>query len=797
MSLFHRTLRSALALAVVTSLIVFAPAAGAAPTTWWVDVANGDNANPGTQTSPFRTIDEGLAHAVSGDTVMLMPGTYGPGPEQSFPILLTPGVALEGYKDAEETIISGSGSGEVVRIINPTSHTILADVTVTNPGGSDDTGVHIERTGGTALIGWPLISRCIIEGCGNVSTSGGGMEIKGVPTAAAAPRIEYTTFRNNTADDGGGVYIWPDTKPTFVMCTFDGNTAYRGGGIESYSIGGLTMYGNVFSDNTADGPGGGLYAGGITGPSLHGTEFLGNSAQQGGGICTSGNDPDLDSVTLMGNTAQTGGGAYFENGYPALWNCLIAGNSASGIGSALYVTSNALCNLFNCTVADNTGGTWRGVYADLGCNGELEVYNSIFRGNGSQDIHGASVIDHCNTQDTNLADDANGGSIEGVSHDDPLFVSAPDDYRLSPASPCIDAGGGSQAGAAVEDFFGTLRPQDGDGDGTAVLDIGYHEYVIPTVDRLAGEDRYETAVEIVMSRFTSNKDVIIASGENYPDALSAAGLAGTLECPLLLVRKDSIPPVVAGALVDLNAENLIIVGGTAAVSSAVENAFKADYAVERIWGEDRYATAAAIATEIVELNGDGYTGLAFLARGDAYPDALAVSPLSYSASPWSDGGPILLTKPGDLPDATVAAIKALGVDRGFVAGGEAAVSAAVKTEFDALLLANGGAASVRWWGNDRYETAVAVAEGGAAQGWGSFKAIGIATGTNFPDALVGGVGLGRNNGVLLLTRPDVLSSATADAITDHAPDIQTVEILGGTAAVSAAVATGIEAALGL
>ena len=288
---------------------------------------------------------------------------------------------------------------------------------------------------------------------------------------------------------------------------------------------------------------------------------------------------------------------------------------------------------------------------------------------------------------------------------------------------------------------------------------------------------------------------IIASGENFPDALSAAGLAGAYFCPLLLVRKDSVPQATADALASLGVKEIIIVGGTAAVSDAVMDELGEAYDTGRIWGDDRYETAANVADEITRRVGPTFAGSAFVARGDAFPDALAVSPLAYRASMYGGGMPILLTRPGDLPASTADAIDALGISAAYVIGGEGAVSSATKTALDALLVANGGTASERLYGDDRYATAVAVAEAGPDHDWGWWQNVGIATGANFPDALAGGPVMGMQNGVLLLTAPTALSPATATALGTHVPDIQSVTVFGGPSAVSETVLGLISAAL--
>jgi predicted outer membrane repeat protein len=723
---------------------------------------------------------------------MLLPGTYSTASGQTFPIYLKPGVRLEGYEGAAKTVISGDGH-VVIAINDPAPGSAVVGLTITQATAQGDQGITITRPGGGgALEGWPLISECVIEGCRNINSTGGALRVDGIAGSPGAPRIEYTTVRGNVADEGGGAYFGRYSNATVYECTFEGNSAYRGGGICTTTEYALRVYSSRLLANEADGPGGGLSA------SIGGGELLvfsgeirDNTAQTGGGIDARACNPIYDSLTIAGNTAsQRGGGTYHSGATPTFSNCLIAGNSASLQGGASYNDDRTVV-LNYCTIADNIGGTWAGVYADHALAADAEIYDSTLWGHGGQDVHGATAVEYSDTQDTNLGDDMNSG-VANVIHANPLFVNAPDGYRISPDSPCIDTA--DPLFIVGEDAFGTERPQDGDGNSVAVPDMGFHEYKIPEVERYFGADRYETAVDAALSFWSASEHAIIASGENFPDALSAAGLAGAWQRPLLLVRKDSVPAVVAQALVDLGVQHTTIIGGTAAISDDV---MAEVHGVRRIAGVDRYETAVAVAREIHETYGSEFSKTAFLARGDAFPDALAASPLAYRGSAYGDGLPIVLTRPDALPAATAGWLASADVETVHVIGREVAITPTVKSALDSILVSNGGAASTRIFGADRYATAVALAEAAPGHSWGWWQRVGVATGANFPDALGGGAIIRAQNGVLLLTAGNVLSAPTAGAIDAHLPDIQYVDIFGGEVAVSAAVRTAIEEALGL
>jgi len=795
MRALHRSVRLLLAAIVVFSTFVLVPSVGAAPTTWWVDIATGNNVNPGTEAQPFRTITAGLTHAASGDTVLVRPGTYGVDPEQTFPIAFPAGVRLQSTDGADETKIVGPGTGDVIRITNATAGTTVLGFTITDTGASGQQGFRIVRNAAGSVVGWPRVAECVIESCGNISSTGGGMYIEGVVGTLAQPRIEDTEFRDNIADEGGGVYVGAYTRPMILSCLFENNSAYRGGGMCTRIEDEVMLYWCDFIGNSADVGGGVSAVSGGGGLYIYGGRLAGNNASvRGGGIELVAYNANIDSVAISENTSNDGAGLYTDFSNPTLSNCLVTGNTAN-IGAGAAFVAHGTLTVNNCTVADNTGVEWPSIYAYTGGSGGVEVYNSIFWGHGGFDLNGASAIQYTDTQDTNLADNGNVGVVN-VMHSDPLFVNDPTDYRLMPNSPCIDAA--DPGFVVVEDFYGYVRPADGDGDGTAVPDMGYAEYLIPADERISGADRYQTAAELATSMWTTNKVAVVVSGENYPDALSAASLAGAHGCPILLVRPDSVPASTAAALTDLGTEEVILVGGPAAVKETVVIEIANTVGpVERVYGEDRYATSAEVARVLAAEEGVSFSKTALIARGDSFPDALALSPLAYRGSQYHAGLPILLTRPDALSPPTALIIDELGIDHAFIAGGLTAVSAGVKDDIDAALVAHGGTDSTRWSGADRYATAVAIAEGGVMQRWARWDRVSVATGTNFPDALAGGARTGFGFGVIVLTRPDVLSPPTQAALEAHRSGIYGMTVFGGSSAVSPATYTALQEAIGL
>lgn len=317
------------------------------------------------------------------------------------------------------------------------------------------------------------------------------------------------------------------------------------------------------------------------------------------------------------------------------------------------------------------------------------------------------------------------------------------------------------------------------------------------VSRVAGADKFLTAVEVSEGTFAGADYVVVASGAGFPDALAASGLTGVLRAPLLLSNTTTISPSALDEIRRLGAKKVFIVGGPAVISEGVRCAIadvlpsKSLSNVARIGGGDRYETARRVAEKIKSVRvawGQAVPRTVFVVNGIKFPDALSVAPYANS-----QGFPVLLTKPTSLPGHTAAAIRAVSARKAVVAGGSVVVSDGVRTAI-ANNLANGykTVSNVpRWSGRDRYRTARAVADNAVGQGWATHAFVGIATGEDFPYALSGGVAAGVNGGTLLLTKRTALSSATSQYLTAHKGSISAVVIYGPTSSLSSYTETQI------
>ncbi|MFL6113418.1 MAG: cell wall-binding repeat-containing protein [Catenulispora sp.] len=302
----------------------------------------------------------------------------------------------------------------------------------------------------------------------------------------------------------------------------------------------------------------------------------------------------------------------------------------------------------------------------------------------------------------------------------------------------------------------------------------------PKLDRIGGATRYATAIEASKADFPvagSARGVVIARGDIYVDALAGTPLAAKNGSSLLLTDSKQLTPGVADEIKRLlgtgaaaKAKKITILGGEVAVTPAVETQLKAlGYAVDRIGGFDRYATALDIARTTKARN-------AIVATGMNFADALSAGPLAAAAP---DAAIVLSNGTAVTDAATAAFIKGAGT---VTSVGLPAVAAV-----DRL-----GVKDTELAGWDRYGTAAAVATESVLK---DSRIAVVATGLDFADPLVGGVYAAHNHGALLLTAPGFLPPRTAAALVGFTAPLRQVQIFGGSEAVSQGVENTISGVL--
>lgn len=308
----------------------------------------------------------------------------------------------------------------------------------------------------------------------------------------------------------------------------------------------------------------------------------------------------------------------------------------------------------------------------------------------------------------------------------------------------------------------------------------------PTVDRIAGADRYEAAVNISKASKSGRSPVVfLVTGQNYPDALSAAPAAVHLGAPLLLTTRDSLPAVVLAEITRLEPQLVVVVGGVNSVSDAVVAQVKAitnvhatdpeftHPKVDRVAGSDRYEASR----NIIDYAFGTAASHFYIATGANFPDAL-----SAGAAGGAADTPVLLvdgSKPTlDGPTQSFLTTRDANVAVK-IAGGPNSVSPGIEDYLRSIT-----DDVKRFAGADRYEASLAINHD-AFTGTAPARVF-LATGSNFPDALAGAAYAGALTSPLFVVHGDCVPSGILVEIAELGA--KRVTLLGGPASLSAGVA---------
>ncbi|HEX9767023.1 MAG TPA: cell wall-binding repeat-containing protein [Nitriliruptorales bacterium] len=224
--------------------------------------------------------------------------------------------------------------------------------------------------------------------------------------------------------------------------------------------------------------------------------------------------------------------------------------------------------------------------------------------------------------------------------------------------------------------------------------------VLPADGEALPEASDNVAAAISWSQST-NEDggadtVLLGRSDVFADSLASGSLQGELDAPLLLTQTDSLDARVDAELVRLGAKRVIILGGEAAISKAVEDALVAKgYGVQRIGGIDRIATAFFVAQQYFGRSDAAIVARAFGPGTSAFADALGAG-----AAGAKMGIPVLLTRTESLSPTVKDYLEKAGVTTVYIAGGEAAISEGVADALEAM-----GIEVIRLGGEDRFGTA--------------------------------------------------------------------------------------------
>ena len=418
---------------IVLSLLVLSPVSGFTVTYYVPD--------------DFSTIQDAVKAAVTGDTIIVRPGTYVENVD-----LRDRGIILRSEMGAHVTVIDGNRSGPVVTF-----------------DSWPDTG----NDPGFTLDGFT-----ITNGSGKnygVICNGGGIYLPF--NASSSPVIMNNIITGNIIDEpgsvcaGGGIYSsrgHPYIRNNIITSNMvKGEAAYAGGvhlSTGSFSLRNNYIAGNSVIGENADGIGGGLEIENIP---------IGSYGHLGSNIIADNFSNGL------------GGGAFifgsFQTGWIRVYNNLFTDNRADKKGGALYLNSFSLVYSTNDTFVNNSALEGGGIFSDYN---DLHVANSIFWNNQASTGKEIYYSGGANLEMTIRHSDVEGGQSSmyvepgsvftwgpGMIDADPRFVDpSGGDYHIRYTSPCVDAGDRDIETLPVTDFEKDPRIAHSD------VDIGADEF---------------------------------------------------------------------------------------------------------------------------------------------------------------------------------------------------------------------------------------------------------------------------------------------------------------------------------
>lgn len=384
-----------------------------------------------------------------------------------------------------------------------------------------------------------------------------------------------------------------------------------------------------------------------------------------------------------------------------------------------------------------------------------------------------------------------------------------------------NSGNGDNSGGANDGKNdGSDSGNDGNkGDGDDSGDNGDGTTDATTIDRVSGNEAYNTAVEIAKQTYDKSEWVIIAQSKDFADAMSASGLAGALSAPILLADPDTgLYEDAQEEIRALGATKAYVIGGPGAIrcnigeqlsnlgiTNITDDGNDGSNSAWRIWGYEAADTSVVCANKIASLGGS--TEYAIVAMSDNFQDALSMSSFAYAYKV-----PIILETSGvtsadrALPQGSLGIVNAAS-KQVFVAGGTGALSDASLAEVSAPVKRLAG-----WNG---FDTSNQIATYMVEQGLLSAETVCIASGASNPgglDALAGAALAGKHKGVMLLanTRGDFDAEGTVSTVTIEGIDSQETPaflsanavsvkhtyVLGGEAVMPADLYAQIESMLG-
>lgn len=344
--------------------------------------------------------------------------------------------------------------------------------------------------------------------------------------------------------------------------------------------------------------------------------------------------------------------------------------------------------------------------------------------------------------------------------------------------------------ASPEFMTGEYQGMNADNFPIKAYGVAAEEPTMGGATRIYGQEALDTMSAIVRAgNFSKGGIVVLTTADGYWDALTASGIAGLANAPVIMTSSFELSEQTAHTLKQLEPTRIIICGGESVVSedvAAQAGAAAGGAEVFRVAGQEAPDTAVAIYEQAQELVPGAWSNEAFLCTSAGYWDALAVSPISYAQHM-----PIFLTNgPDSISNTTIEALVKGGFSKVYIVGGVNAITPAVEQQ----LRDAGIELADRIAGETAIDTSGEAASYGISLGM-TANGMGIATADGYWDALSGGPFCGKMNSVIVLVSgPD--SSTITGFISDHATDINGAYVFGGPSAVREDTFAAVTRAIG-
>jgi len=387
---------------------------------WYVSPTGDDSTGDGSIGNPFLTACKGIAAASSGDSVILMNGTYHENLRLIGKSIVLGSFFMSSHDtlDIQRTILDGDSVATTISLgyIEETATVvgltimhgysslggaiycgysdviILNNLITNNYSGFDGGGIYCRNSINTTIQGNSISNNSSSYSGGGIAFMYGTAQIRnnniienksrngaGIATYSTDVTITGNFVDSDSATEwGGGIYC-SGGRGLISENNIMYNNGGTGGGIYLAS-GDVTLSNNIISGNIAEN-GGGIFSSSSTSIS-HNIIEANSSSGYGGGIELLRGTPTIYGNSIRNNTALVGGGISAFDSSPIIISNVVSNNTSEGDGGAISFSHTSNCSVNNNTFLENIarkGGaiSWESAYGTIS-------NNTIFNNNASE-----------------------------------------------------------------------------------------------------------------------------------------------------------------------------------------------------------------------------------------------------------------------------------------------------------------------------------------------------------------------------------------------------------------------------